>query len=152
METETVFMWQIVYTLLFSCLQETVRKNVETIVDELESDMITETFNNFDNVSEFVKDMCLSVKITRSRQERALRFLNFALHEEKCLREFFNVLRRRSNADLLQAQCLKCSTTEATHGKTSSCMLLNTRLTKCMLECKCLCVIILTALRTKSCI
>ncbi|CAC5397298.1 unnamed protein product [Mytilus coruscus] len=98
------------------CLQETVRQNVETIVDELESDMITETFNNFGDASEFVKDMCLSVNITPSRQERALRFLNFALHEEKCLREFFNVLRRRSNANLIQAQCLKCSTTEATHA------------------------------------
>ncbi|XP_052084174.1 uncharacterized protein LOC127721471 isoform X2 [Mytilus californianus] len=98
------------------CLQETVRQNVQTIVDELESDIITETFNNFGNASKFVKDMCLSVKFTPSRQERALRFLNFALHEEKCLREFFNVLRRRSNVNLIQAQCLRCSTTEATHA------------------------------------
>lgn len=97
-----------------TCLHEIIRKNGKVLVAEIESDVISETFNKVGDTSAYVQNMCLSTETTPSRQQRALLFLKYVLHEKSYLREFYSIFKRKRSIDLVPVQCSTCSKSKST--------------------------------------
>lgn len=92
--------------LSFRCIRETVRGNMELILDELETDIIEDTLN-LSNASEFIKESV--VHINRPRQSRAKRFVMYMMQNESVLKNFITVFKKKSFVDLIPAECESCS-------------------------------------------
>ncbi|CAC5391229.1 unnamed protein product [Mytilus coruscus] len=77
------------------CFRQTVLGNYQTILDEIETSMMEETFKT-DIVPGCIKKACIDEKDKRSRLERADIFLQFVLTNEKLLMAFKRIYEKSS--------------------------------------------------------
>ncbi|VDI83835.1 Hypothetical predicted protein [Mytilus galloprovincialis] len=77
------------------CFRKTVLGNYQSILDEVETSMMEETFKA-DIVPGCIKTACIDEKYKRSRLERADIFMQFALTNEKLLMAFKSIYEKSS--------------------------------------------------------
>lgn len=81
-----------------ACLRQTVVDNYETMLDEVETTMIEETFkDSVLLVPGYIIQACIKEKAERSRQERADIFLQFVLTHERLVIDFFKAFNKISD-------------------------------------------------------
>lgn len=82
-------------------------KNEEEVLDQIESDIIMDTFKGLDTVSEYIKTVCCDK--SRTRVLRANMFLIFAVQNEVVLKTFYEIMKEKRLMDFNLIKCRQCS-------------------------------------------
>ncbi|XP_076107597.1 uncharacterized protein LOC143075902 [Mytilus galloprovincialis] len=97
------------------CIQKTIIKNYDMILDEIETDAITETLNKTETVPDFIQHKCLDNIGSISRTQRAGIFLQYVLTREDMLITFMHMLTERE-VDVERQMCPECSGMHVKHS------------------------------------
>ena len=99
--------WRYIY--IVGCLQLTLNRNYDDVLDEIETDVIAETLANSKNISDYIRHKCIEDKDSLSRKERANMFMQYVLAHEEVLQSFWRIFLERSEFESEMVLCSECS-------------------------------------------
>ncbi|XP_052072499.1 uncharacterized protein LOC127710591 isoform X1 [Mytilus californianus] len=97
------------------CIQKTIIDNYDFILDEIETDAITETLNKAEIVPDFIRHKCIDNMGSISRTQRVGIFLQYVLTRESMLKTFMHVLVNQE-IDVERKMCSECSGIHVKHS------------------------------------
>lgn len=90
------------------CRHRTILANFSVILDEIETEIMEQTFQTGD-VSNFIRHKCIESIDSVSRTERATSFLQYVLVHEDILQSFWEIFAKTTGINLEAVKCSECS-------------------------------------------